>query len=820
MQLWNNTQVKLAAAFVGLGLVWVAPGFLGYAMHITDHDAALYYYPLFEFYARALQSGQSFLWVPGIFSGFPAYASQVAGFLDPLNILIFSIFDGFTGTHIRLFFDIVLTFVFSYLAARSFGLSRTASALVGPSFLIAFHTRFLSNPIITNTLFLIPLLIYVVNGVLDLTLRRRTIVALLALSVGSTLLAGYTQIVLYALLAASLYAGIRIFLERVESVRSLASKSIAPLVGIICGVVVGLPFILPALSLLPLSARSEVASYADATRKVIELGDFTLIAVPDHFYIPYITAGRKPLYVGTLWGLLAVTACVYVVTRFVRKRKIPFDESRLGAVACTAILFLLFSVAHSPLYYLLSKLPLFELFRFPYRFMYVGVFFFALLGAFGFDRIAMFLKDRIVRICLYVLLGAYTLLLGLIVGSNFLSERSIRFMAETGHALASTLGVYHFLDMSKGDAHYAEALERALFAYHELLSFVDIGILLPTAILGFSIVAMLALMRNKVTVSEFKYAALVISCATVLMIPILRYEHFYLPTQAGAAPHLALDYASLEDMQQYRFYSFLANASLGNAIPPQYKLSRPEMDAVKEVTVRAGVPNYHLHHPMGSVDGYDQFQTVDMLTAVEAAGGELYAGYGSGTYAERTDRLLQNVEVLAMMGGKYVISGVELSHPRLVFRASERVTKYEIVLRLYEVQNPYPRVFMPSVVYGEFHESFASLYASSSRRNFEGEAYLDCEPCAPHQGGIIRNYTSKNGLHTMEVETKGGYVMLSEAYTPGWRAWINDTETSLVRANGLYMAIHVPAGKHQVRFEYQGLHNELRVLKLLGLVRD
>ncbi len=818
MKVWNDKRVLVAIASVALALAWVAPGLWGLAIHITDHDTALYYYPLFDFYARALQSGQSFLWVPGMLSGFPAYASQVAGFLDPFNLVIFSFFDGFTGTHIRIFFDIVLTFTFSYLASRSLGISRTASALVGPSFLIAFHTRFISNPLIANTLFLVPLLMYVASGVLDSTLRKRSAIALLGLGVGSTLLAGYTQIVLYALLAAGVYTIVRILLEKRESFRSIVAKGWVICAGIACGILIGLPFIIPALSLLPQSARSESVSYADATRKVVALGDFALIAVPDHFYIPYVTAGRKPLYVGALWNLFAIAALAYVATRFARKKYVPFNESRLAAVGVTALFLLLCSVAYSPLYYLLSKLPLFELFRFPYRFMYVGAFFLALLGAFGFDRFAIFLRERTVRVVLYVALACYAALLGFIIISNILSERIGGTVAEWVHTIASAAGLYSLLGMSKGSEHYAGAIERGISAYRELLSFSDMNILLPTLVLGLSVATMLAFMRQRISNEAFRRSALIVSCATVLMIPVLRYEQFYHPENAGAAPHLALDYANENDVREYRFYSFLANAAVSNAIPPQYKLSEKEMDAVKKLTVRAGVPNYHLHHGMKSIDGYDQFETTDMLTAMEAVGGELYAGYGAGTYEERTQRLLANPGVLAMMGAKYVISGVELRHPRLVLRGEERITDYNLLLRLYEVANPYPIVYMPRVVYGEPHENFMSLYASSSRA-FEGEVYLDCELCSKSGGGVIENHIAQNGLHVVDVKG-GGYLVLSESYLPGWVASIDGEPVSIVRANGLFMAVYVPSGNHRVRFEYQGLNNELPVLKWLGVVGD
>jgi len=47
-----------------------------------------------------------------------------------------------------------------------------------------------------------------------------------------------------------------------------------------------------------------------------------------------------------------------------------------------------------------------------------------------------------------------------------------------------------------------------------------------------------------------------------------------------------------------------------------------------------------------------------------------------------------------------------------------------------------------------------------------------------------------------------GYVVLSDTYYPGWRATVNGERTSIVRANGAFRAVVVPAGPVEVVFEY------------------
>ncbi len=806
---------------VFIALIWTGPALWGYAMHIADHDTAMYYYPILDFYAKALQSGQSFLWIPGMFSGFPVYVSQTGGFFDPLNILIYSFFDGFQGTHIRLFIDFVATCTLSYLAARSFGISRIASALVGPSFLIAFHLRYLSNPVIANTLFVVPLLIYAANGLLVGSMRRGVVVSMVALGVGITFLSGYTQIVVYALLTTAIYVMIRIALFRLDwTLVSLSKKGVTYGVGILIGVCIGLPFIVPASIFLPLTARAEPPTYEQSTLKVTEYGDLALFAVPDHFYIPYITPGKKPLFVGAIWFFLALATIVFSIRLLLDKLKsVSRSEAEIIAISLTALIVLVLSVRYSPLYYVVAKLPVLGQFRFPYRFMFVGAFLFALLGAIGFDRIKIFIEDRIVRYVLEGWASICALMVAGIVSINMIGVSGGVLLASVMQNLAVRSGVYGLLGMEKGDAHYADALLRALEAVRELLSLKDMAILLPLLTLFFAVCLVTGYVFQILKEEYFKKGVIALTVFTVIVIPVLRYRSYVPVSEAGTAPHMALSFAAPEDLTLYRMYSFVPWAAVGAAIPPQFKLSSEEEKAVTQHSVLGGVPNYFLYHTLGSVDGYDQFVTLDTLAAIEQIGGELFAGYGAGTVEERTENLLNHLDVLSMMGGKYIISGVELTHPRLQLLSRQMYTTLNIPLFLYE-NEAFPKFYFAKGVISQPHASFRELTSNSV--SFEKDTYLDCDTCSE----VARNTTVlplriENGFYELSASTTNpGYLVLSESYIKGWRAYIDGESVDITRANGLYMAVKVPEGQHTIRFEFGGLLNELRILQKLLLVDE
>jgi hypothetical protein len=67
------------------------------------------------------------------------------------------------------------------------------------------------------------------------------------------------------------------------------------------------------------------------------------------------------------------------------------------------------------------------------------------------------------------------------------------------------------------------------------------------------------------------------------------------------------------------------------------------------------------------------------------------------------------------------------------------------------------------------------------------------------------------GPERVEIQVdapREGLLVLTDSYYPGWRAHIGESELSILRANALYRAVHVPAGKHRVTFEY--VPNSLR----------
>ena len=78
-----------------------------------------------------------------------------------------------------------------------------------------------------------------------------------------------------------------------------------------------------------------------------------------------------------------------------------------------------------------------------------------------------------------------------------------------------------------------------------------------------------------------------------------------------------------------------------------------------------------------------------------------------------------------------------------------------------------------------------------------------------------------NDLKYEVSSEKGGVVVFSEIYYPGWQAYIDGVEASHGRADYILRAMNVPAGKHTVEFKFdpKSLHTtETIAFVALGLL--
>jgi uncharacterized membrane protein YfhO len=70
-------------------------------------------------------------------------------------------------------------------------------------------------------------------------------------------------------------------------------------------------------------------------------------------------------------------------------------------------------------------------------------------------------------------------------------------------------------------------------------------------------------------------------------------------------------------------------------------------------------------------------------------------------------------------------------------------------------------------------------------------------------GGTARIVSYRNTEIVVEADSpNGGLVVLNDVWHPWWRATVDGAPAEILKANVLFRAVVVPAGKHTVRFTF------------------
>jgi hypothetical protein len=148
-------------------------------------------------------------------------------------------------------------------------------------------------------------------------------------------------------------------------------------------------------------------------------------------------------------------------------------------------------------------------------------------------------------------------------------------------------------------------------------------------------------------------------------------------------------------------------------------------------------------------------------------------------------------------------------------RGVDEAAPGEVLNVVYENQRARPRAWIvsqvhrlpeaelaPSVHYGQLPDGTP----------FDAATMAVVPADGPETPGIR---PGKADAHVVEVEDAritvavtseaGGFLELSEAYYPGWRARIGDRTLTVLRANVALQGVEVPPGTHRVEFEFEPL---------------
>jgi Bacterial membrane protein YfhO len=129
-------------------------------------------------------------------------------------------------------------------------------------------------------------------------------------------------------------------------------------------------------------------------------------------------------------------------------------------------------------------------------------------------------------------------------------------------------------------------------------------------------------------------------------------------------------------------------------------------------------------------------------------------------------------------------------------------------VRVFENTRVYPRAYFAERVRGE--TDARAVLGQVTAAGFDGRRDALVETTDPPRlppattPGTTRTFRiSPTDLRVTTAAAEARFLVLSEMYFPGWRAYVDGVETMVYRTNYLFRGVVVPPGRHVVRFVYR-----------------
>ena len=237
----------------------------------------------------------------------------------------------------------------------------------------------------------------------------------------------------------------------------------------------------------------------------------------------------------------------------------------------------------------------------------------------------------------------------------------------------------------------------------------------------------------------------------------------------------------------------------GNSLHPSYLsvLAKPSYDKTTALPFNNLLPN------AGILFGFEYFQDIDAL-AREDYNDFLY--FANPLPREKRSKLLGALSV------RYLISFRQLEIPeiKLVKEFPEHFSW------LYEIPNPVPRVYVVShPIYDQDPMSTLRRLASDDfdpRREVVVDAPTRVTPQVSFRGDARIKLYQNDQVQIDAQLNEPGMLVLTDAFYPGWKAFVDGKEQKILRANYLFRAVELGPGNHNVEFVYDPISFKIGLL--------
>lgn len=697
------------------------------------------------------------LWNPFIFSGSPFVGNPTSAMFYPLNIL-YLLFPVRSVFGFMFAIDSFLIGVFTYLFARLIKLSFTPAITSAVTVMFSgalISLIFAGHLINFDTFIWFPATLFCLELILQ---KKNFIFSILAgIPIGLSLLTGASQIAIYSLLSAAIYYFLRITFKTVETHNYFLSLKLIIFFAVSC--VLGIAFsavqLIPAAEFSALSVRSNGVSLAFASDFFLHPKQIISFIFPYIFGAPfdYSYWGK-----GNFWevnGYIGIVPLMLALCSLFLKR-----NKYILIFLAIAIFSLLYSFGKYGFIFqfFYNYIPAFKSFRVPGRFLYYYTFSMSILAGFGLQWFMQ--QNYIIKQKLrFIIIPFLTIFVAVVSFAVYI------FLKTRTDALA----IYEHIILKNS---YATGIN-----HNTLLALLEKDIIFFSAVCFF--LGLLILLFKKRLIDKIKFQLLII---IILFIDLF---HFGLPLINTVDPvFLTKPPAIIQKIQHDKdiFRVFDMDGNLAQSMV-----------------------NYRLENITGIHSLYLK-QYRNFLWSIGKYANEPYEGY-IGIYK------ISHPQILNVLNVKYILTQEPLNIQSLKLITKEKLpgnyplfSLNPLTYYLYQNTDFLPRAYI--VPYALTIQDKTKIIHKLTSSDFNPKQYVILETHEkfskygePYKMVPIIS-REPNKIHLKALLAKPGFLVLSEIYYPGWKAYDNGKEVEVYRANYTLRSIYLKEGYHNITFIY------------------
>ncbi len=736
----TSESLYIGVLIVLIVLFWNQVLFFGKTLWIGDISRQ--YYPWYSILYEHLHSLRLPFWINEMGGGYPLLAQGEIGVFYPLNWLLIFLFSKDVGFRLFLPIHFGIASIGSYYFGKTLKLSKSAALFAAITYVYSFFftARLMHMSIIASASFL-PFGL----AILEKTISQKNDKLLLWLSIiiALQIIAGHPQIAFISLLTYMCYSIIRLSMHDTYW-QTKAMLFFRLIVALFLGIGIAGIQVLPTLELARYSSRIEKAS------------DFIFsYSLPKSQYLTYLFPyffGISPQntnigftqFGGHYWEFalyIGITSFVLAIIAVFKMKK----DIHVRSLFVCFFLFALLAIGGylSPYRFLVRTFHL--PFRVSARFLLPTTLFISMLSGFGLDMVlSRKFSFRFLRIVMIGFLLLVVFFLLVTIHSIFIPvipTLIINFFKMTGEQLLFT----EFQKITSAQ-----------------LSLTRFEIYLPLIFLMVSLVSIVGYSRRKISKKSF-----------ILCVFGLWFIDSYL--------------------QGYRYQQFFSMQQV--LLPPDFIKTLPsDADSYRAATNNeSGSPQLEQLTLQPNLNLVWHIPSINNITPLPLQGHEEYYNL------TRKGTILMNSQ-----GITHVISQQQ-HNDRSLFLITQTPFSF-----LYANSSAFPHAYM---VYDyEVGTNQAEIFSLlQQQEDMLSRLVILDKPIAllpqinteKNTGVNIQLISAQEIEKKFMVTTKqDGIMVLLDSYYPGWRAFIDGKMVDILRANGIFRAIIVPKGSHEVIFIY------------------